>query len=76
MKATFDSETNEFIFDCDAPNIQTPSFTDNHGNALKSAKRLYDAFVADDEINASGVFMLKDKRIPLARMSRYTIVLL
>jgi len=76
IKATLDAESNEFIFDRNVSGVKEPDFTDNNGSALTSAKRLYKAFVAGGEIDGNGTFLLAGKRVPVARMSRYTIVLL
>jgi len=74
--ATLDTEANEFIFDRDVADVSEPEFTDSNGSALKSAKSLYAQFVENGEIDELGTFALKGKRVPLARMSRYTIVIL
>jgi len=76
VRATLDSENNEFVFDRNVSGVKEPNFTDNNGSALNSAKRLYNAFVVGGEINQDGVFLLENKRVPVAKMSRYTVVLL
>lgn len=76
LSATLDADANEFIFDRDVTGICEPDFADAGGSALKSAKSLYAQFVENGEIDDRGTFALGGRRVPLAKMSRYTIVIL
>ena len=75
LKAKFNKSDFSFIFDRDLE-VKEPNFTDNYGAALKSAKSLYSQFCVNGDIDENGIFKLKDKRIPLKQMNRYTVVAL
>jgi hypothetical protein len=74
LTAKYNKKDNKFTFDRDLK-VTEPSFKDSHGSALKSAKNLYNYF-CEDKVIENGTFKLKDKRVPLKQMSRYTIVAL
>jgi hypothetical protein len=76
LKATFDIDSKEFVFDRDVYNIGEPSFTDTEGGALSSTKRKYEELRSSGLIDIDGTFKLSGVGASALEMSSYTKIIL